>query len=88
MNFIDEQQLPRLQIHQQPNNVPRALQGRSAGDPAGHPKLFSQHQSHGGFAQARGPIQQDVIEGITASERRLDSYPENLLQFGLSDVVV
>ena len=88
MNLIDEQQLPRLQIHQQTDDVAGALQGGGAGDAAVHPQLFGQHHGHGGFAQTRRSVEQHMIQGIAAAKGRLHSNAEHLLELALTDVIV
>ena len=88
MNLINEQQLPRLQIHQQTNDVAGAFQGGSAGDTAVHPQLFGQHHGHGGFAQTRRSVEQHVVKGIAAAEGRLHGNAEHLLELALTDVIV
>ena len=87
MDLIDEQELPRLQIHQQANDVAGAFQCRSAGDPAADPKLLRQHQRHGGLAEARRAVQQNVIQGFAAAQGRLHCNAQHLLQLGLADVI-
>ena len=87
MDFIDKQQLARLQIHQQANDVAWALQGWRTGNAARHTQLFSEHQRHGGFAQAWGAIKQHMVEGVVAQAGGLHRNPEHLLELALADVI-
>ena len=87
MNLVDEQQLMGLQVDQQANDVAGALQGRGAGDAAAHSQLLSQHQSHGGFAQARWAVEQHVVEGLLAGAGGLHRDGQHLLELALADVI-
>ena len=88
MDLVDEQQIPWLHIDQQTHDVPGTLKGRGTGDAAGHPQFFGKHQGHGGLAEARGAIEQHMIQGLTTAESRLNSDAQHLLQFVLADVIV
>jgi len=88
VNLIDEQQLARLQIHQQTNDVAGTLEGGSTGDPAGDPELLRQHHRHGGFAETGRAVEQHVVEGIPTRRGRLHRNPKHLLEFALPDVVI
>ncbi len=87
MDLIDEQQLARLQIHQQAHDVARTLQGWCAGDATAHTQLFGQHQSHGGFAQAWRAIKQHVIERFLAGAGGFHRNAQHLLELPLADVI-
>ena len=87
VDLINEQQLLGLEVHQQAHDVAGALQGRGTGDAAAHAKFFGQHQGHGGFAQARGAIEQHVVEGFLTAAGGLNGNAQHLLEFALADVV-
>ena len=88
MDFVDEQQVTGLQVHQQADDVARPLQRRGAGDPALHPHFLGQHQSHRGFTQAWRAIKQHMVQGLLPPLSRLHSkLAQHLLQLRLTDVV-
>jgi hypothetical protein len=86
VDLIDEQHIPRLQVHQQPSNIPGPFQGWGRGNFAVHPHLLGQDQGHGGFSQAGGTVEQQVIQRLLAGLGRLNGNLQNLLESGLTNV--
>ena len=87
MDLVDEQHIPGIEAHQQADDVAGAFQGRSTGDAATHPQFLGQHQGHGGLAQARGAVEQHMVEGLTALAAGRQRKPQHLFQFRLTHVI-
>ena len=87
MNFVDEQDVVRLQIGQNRRQIPRPLQHRAGGLPQIHAQFMRDDMRQGGFAQSRRAKQQHVIKGFTASSCRFDKDFQLTADFLLADVI-
>ena len=72
VDFVDEQQVPFLEIGQEGSQVARPLDGRARRDAQVDPQFVGDDAGHSRLAQARRPVQEDVVQCFFAQFRRLD----------------
>ena len=87
MDLVDEEDVAGVEIGQQGRQVPGLLDGGAGGDPDIDPHLVGDDPRQGGLAQARGAVEQHVIQGLIPAEGRLDVDRQILLGLLLAGVV-
>ena len=88
MDFVDEQNIARIQIGQDCGQIPRLGQH----GPRGHLEIHAQFARHDlgqrGFPQARRAVEQGVIHRLTAPPRAFDKHTQVRAGLGLTDEFV
>ncbi len=85
MDFVDEQDIARLQIGQQRGEIAGALDYRAGGGAKSDPHLARDDLRQGGFAEPRRPEQQHMVERFAARLGGLDKDPQIVPQTALAD---
>ncbi len=62
MDLVDEEHVPCLEVGEDRRQVAGSLDGRTGGDADVHPHLVRQNVCQRGFTQARGAVEQHMIE--------------------------
>ena len=86
MDFIDEQQVPFLQIGQQGCQIAGPFDRRAGRDAQIDAQLIGDDAGHGRLAQARRPVQEHVVQRFLAQFRRFNEYAQIFLGLGLADI--
>jgi len=76
------------EVGHDPDQIARLLDGRPGRGPDRHPHLVCDHVGQRRLAQARWPVEQDVVQRVATLSRRGDSHVEVLAHSILSDVLV
>ncbi len=87
VDFVDEEDVMRLEVGEQGGEVAGAFEHGAAGLPQVHAELFGDDVGEGGFAQAGRTEEEGVVEGFAALFGGGDEDAELLFGFGLADVV-
>src|SRR5262245_24528007 len=87
MNLVDEEHVPRFQIGQQRGEIAGALEHRAGGLAQVDAHLLRDDVRQGGLAEAGWAEQQDVVERLATSFRRLDEDLELAADLFLPDVL-
>ena len=86
MNFIDKQNIPRVQVGEDGGQIPRPLDGGARGD-ADILAHFRRHDAgQGGLAQARRAVEQNVIQRVVALEGGVDINAQAVFHLVLADI--
>ena len=72
MDFVDEQDVSRLQIGQDGSQVPGALDNRAGGGAEPHAEFAGDDLGEGRFAKARRAMQEHVVERFGPAFGSLD----------------
>ncbi len=72
VDFVDEQDVARLQVGQDGGEVAGALDDRAGGGAEADAEFAGDDLREGGFAEAGGAVQQDVVERLGAGAGGLD----------------
>ena len=72
VDLVDEEHVARRQVGEQPRQVARLVEHGTRREAQLRPHLVGDDVRQGGLAQARGAVQQDVVERVAAHERRPD----------------
>jgi hypothetical protein len=83
--LIDEKYVLRVEVRQYGGQVAAAFDGRSRGDAYAHPHFDGDDICQRGLSEARGAVQQDVVEGFPARPRGRNSYAQVFFYLGLPD---
>src|SRR5215472_4561935 len=87
MNFIEKENLARLERGQDRGQVPLALEKRPGAGLNVHAQLARDDLRERRLAEAGWAVEQNVIERLAATARRLDGNLDVLLHARLADVV-
>jgi hypothetical protein len=87
VDFVDEQHVAGLQAREDRREVADALDGRPGRDANAHLHLGRDDVGERGLAEARRPVQQDVVERLAAATRRRDTDADVLFDLLLIDVL-
>ncbi len=88
MNFVDEEDIARLEVGQNRAEVAHFFDGWSRGDLDTDTHFFGDDMSEGRLAQTGWPIEENVLDRFTPFLGRLNKYVEVALDFILTDVFV
>lgn len=87
MDFVNKENVARLQVHEEADDIPWAFEGGGGGDFATDVHFGRQDQRHGGFTEAGGAVQQDVIEGFVTGFGSTDRDFEDGFEVFLAGVI-
>ena len=85
MDLVEEEDLAFAQVGEDGGEVSLDLQGWAGGLLEADFKLVGDDGGEGGFAQAWGPEEEDVVEGFLAGASGFESDGELFFGFGLAD---
>ncbi len=88
MNLVDEEDVPGLEIGQQPGEVSGAGDHRTGRQPQAGAHLPGHDVGERRLAEARGPGEEHVIEGLAAPFRRRQEHGEVFADLRLADVLL
>ena len=88
MDFVHKQNVIFLEVGEQSRQIPRLFNGGAGGDTDLYPHLVGDDAAEGGFAQARGAMEQHVVQGFSPHFGRLDEHLQVGLGLGLADVLI
>ena len=86
MDLIDEQDVVFIEVGEQGGQVAGLFDGGAAGDPDIDPHFRRNDLREGGFAQAGGAVQQDVVQRLPTQARGLHKYRQVFLDLLLPDI--
>ena len=87
VDLVDEEHVVLLQIRQERGEVAAALDGGAGRLAEVDAELVGDDAGERRLAEARRPVEQDVVERLAARERRLDEDGEVRLDLLLADVL-
>ena len=87
MDLVHKEDVILVEVGEQRRQVPRLLNGGAGGDADVDPHLVGYDAREGGLAQARGAVEQDMVQGLTAHFGRLDEHLQVGLGLLLPDVL-
>src|SRR5258708_1776671 len=88
MNLVDEENLPRPHVAQDPGEVELLLQHGTGGLFEGHLQLFGDDGGECGLPQPGRSVEQDVVHGLAALPGGFDPDGEIFLQLGLAGEIL
>ena len=88
VNLVNEEHVAAAHVRRDSGQVALSLDGRSGGGPDPRSQLVGDDVGESGFAEARCPMQEDVIERLLTLTCRLDGDAELLLHPRLVDELV
>ena len=87
VDLVDEQNVARLEIRQDRNQIALTLDRRARGDAQADAHLGRDDRRQRRLAESRRPVKQDVVERFAALFRRIDEDLERLFDAFLPDVL-
>ena len=87
MDFIDEEHVARLEVGEQRGQIAGTLEHRTGGLAQVHLHFIGEDVGEGGFAQARRPEDQHVVQGFGAFAGGADENLHLLTHPRLTDVI-
>ena len=88
VDLVDEEHFARLQVRQDAGEIAGLLDHRACRGADRHAQLVGDHVGERRLAEARGAVEQHVIERLAALARRGDRHLQVLAHAVLADVVV
>jgi hypothetical protein len=86
VDLVDEEDIAGLQVREDGNEVTLPLDRRARCDPEADPHFDGDDRRQGGLAKPRGAVEENVVERLTSSFRRLDENAQALFHALLADV--
>ena len=86
VDFVDEQEIPFLEISQEGGQVARPFDSRTGRNAQVDPQFVGDDAGHSRLAQARRPVQEDVVQCFFAQFRRLDEDSQIIFDLILANI--
>ena len=84
MDFVDKEDVLRLEGGEDGGHIPGPLNGRAGSNLDVHSHFLGNDVGQGGFAQARRPVEDDMIQRLPPQLGRLDANGQIILDLGLA----
>ena len=87
MDLVHEEDVPLVEVGEHGHQVPGLFDGGAGGDAHVHAHLVGDDGGQGGLAQARGPVEQHVVQGLVTQLCGIDEDLQIALGLLLADVL-